>query len=174
MTESTSDKQNELWQDCAAGSLSEFSAQARARRLRGRLSWAAGMAAAACILVAAIAYSPFSPLGSVNPSAGESNFQAPAYPRYGGLSCPDVLHRLDAYFAKELTPDQRGQIQQHLPGTIPASSRWQGCLAAHCLAAQRAGTALQSSSALLAKLLCGLQVVRVLRRPSTRTSGSRL
>ncbi len=125
MTESTSDKQNELWQDCAAGSLSEFSAQARARRLRGRLSWAAGMAAAACILVAAIAYSPFSPLGSVNPSAGESNFQAPAYPRYGGLSCPDVLHRLDAYFAKELTPDQRGQIQQHLHDCPACRERFQ-------------------------------------------------
>ncbi len=96
------------WESCPAGTLKKFAALRNSRRLHRRLVGSGIVAAMVCIVVGA-------PLLLNRTIFNWNNSSlAPVHSPYGGLSCREVIDRMDAFFASTLEVTFHQRVLQHL------------------------------------------------------------
>ena len=90
------------WGTCPSGTLARFASARRNRLLRQRVMQGATVLVVCALLIAPVVW--------FIPPTGEP----PAMPRYGGLSCREVVDRMDDFFAATLERPFRQRVLQHL------------------------------------------------------------
>ncbi len=115
MAEAERPSESSQWSDCPAGSLKQFASLESSRLLRRRLVNVGVVAGLSCVLLGL----PI--LFSSNKTAPVNSPHGP----YGGLSCREVVDRIDAFFASTVELSFRQRILQHLQACPSCMRRYE-------------------------------------------------
>lgn len=104
------------WETCEPGTLGRFQSMAAAQSRSSALKTGGTAAIAVCGLLLVAGLAALLNSGSRSDLENRSNFEN--LPRYGGLTCPDVIDCMPQYFAGNLDAQKTQLTHKHLQDCV--------------------------------------------------------